>query len=136
MQVATLTLDEMREVIALIEQLLTRTPSETDRMDLYQQLATLYSRMLSAQTRELAQDAGLTQLTRLPHGRCCPLTPNLLDPALRHLQQLAPATTSTRTCVPDAASRSSTCTANPQAACRTVPSPQHPARGISGTQGV
>lgn len=89
MQVATLTLAEMREVIALTEELLTRTPSETDRMDLHQQLATLYSRMLSAQTRELAQDAGLTQLTRLPHGRSCLLTPNLLDPALRHLQQLA-----------------------------------------------
>lgn len=89
MQVATLTLTETREVIALTEELLTRSSGETDRMDLHQQLATLYSRMLSAQTRELAQDAGLTRLTRLPHGRCCLLTPNLLDPALRHLEQLA-----------------------------------------------
>ncbi|MCO7219509.1 hypothetical protein [Klenkia sp. PcliD-1-E] len=88
MQVATLTLTETREVIALTEELLTRTSGETDRMDLHQQLATLYSRMLSAQTRELAQDAGLTRLTRLPHGRCCLLTPNLLDPAVRDLRRL------------------------------------------------
>lgn len=54
-------------------------------MDLHQQLATLYNRMLSAQTRELAQGAGLTHLTRLPHERCCLLTSNLLDPALRDL---------------------------------------------------
>ena len=89
MQVATLTLPEMRELIALLEELLTRTHGGTDRMDAHQQLASLYGRMLSAQTRELAQDAGLTHLTRLPDGRCCLRTPYMRGPALRDLERLA-----------------------------------------------
>jgi len=84
-----LTLAELREVIALHEELLTRTASEAGRMDLHQLLADLHRRLLSVQGRQLADAADVAGAWSAPDGRDCLLPRRMTGAAVRNLGRLA-----------------------------------------------
>ena len=70
-----LTVNELREVIALHHALLTVTPSDTDRIDLHQTLSDLYRRLAHVQGRHLAVAAGMAGAWQTAGATsCCPAT--------------------------------------------------------------
>lgn len=87
-----LTVDELREVIALQEHLLTLTTGDTDRLDLHQVLADLYRRLVHVQGRHLAAAADVDGAWRSPHGRDVMLSRQLLVDVARNLDRLTTTT--------------------------------------------
>ena len=83
-----LTVDELREVIALHHALLTVTPSDTDRIDLHQTLSDLYRRVVHVQGRHLAAAAGMTDARQAQGGRDVLLPRHLIDRVVSNLGRL------------------------------------------------
>ena len=88
-----LTVNELREVIALQEHLLTLTSGDTARLDLHQVLADLYRRLVHVQSRHLAAAADVDAAWRAPSGRDVLLSRQLLADVIRNLHRLSSATT-------------------------------------------
>jgi hypothetical protein len=87
-----LTVDELREVIALQEHLLTLTSGDADRLDLHQVLADLYRRLVNVESRHLAAAANVDDAWRAANGRDVLLSRQLLVDVVRNLDRLTNAT--------------------------------------------
>ena len=88
-----LTIDELRELIALQEHLLSLTTGDTDRLDLHQVLADLYRRLVHVQSRHLAAAADVDDAWRTPDGRDVLLGRQLLVDVVRNIDRLTAVTT-------------------------------------------
>ena len=83
------TLQELRLVIDLLEELLSRTTGDTDRLDLHQLLADLHQRMVHVQGRHLAAAAGLAEVWPGDNSPDVLLAARLLGDVVRDLRRLA-----------------------------------------------